>query len=223
LACQTILFGTYHANSDPNPFNCHFDVSTIVETWKYSLELFSSFIVVSVIGWRLPSLNEFLIWLTGIVVLLYTVETQGLRLEMVRQNEIAVQPLVIIGVHWKRFQNRLFLKNIGRGPALFVRIEDVALGEVAGDLADLRDRLVADVATFNQFNYVEVGEEVGFRGLCATDVTVGFENIDFLPSLDPDTAKQNYELLINYQDVDGRVHQTRMRVGKDGIALLGRH
>jgi len=179
-------------------------------------------IVVMVFGWRLASLNDLLIWLTGFVVLLYTVETQGLRLEMVRQNEIMVQPIVIIGIHRKPFDNRLFLKNIGRGSALFVRIENVPLGEVAGDLRDMRDRLVASVATFSQFNYLEAGQETSFQGLCATDARAGFLNLDFLPSLDPDTAIQNYELIIRYQNIDGRGHQTKMRIGKDGILLLGR-
>ena len=42
------------------------------------------------------ALNNALLWLTGIVILLYTAETYGLRLEMVRQNEMSVQPLIIV-------------------------------------------------------------------------------------------------------------------------------
>src|SRR5207253_10533217 len=42
------------------------------------------------------ALNNALLWLTGIVILLYAAETHGLRLEMVRQNEMSVQPLIIV-------------------------------------------------------------------------------------------------------------------------------
>jgi hypothetical protein len=170
-------------------------------------------------GWKLSSLNDVLIWLTGIVVLVYTIETQGLRFEMVRQNEMALKPFLVLFVKGNPWQRQLVLKNIGQGAALFVRIEDVLLGKVVGDLAAMRDRVVGGVATFTQYNYIESGEEAGVQALCATDPRAGRINLDFLPSIDPDKAQDNYEMTIHYQDVEGRPYQTHMRIGKDGVEI----
>ena len=77
------------------------------------------------------ALNNTLLWLTGIIILLYTVETHGLRVEMVRQNEMAVQPLVTVGIERRKvegsqeFKDMLVFRNIGRGPALFVTPADI--------------------------------------------------------------------------------------------------
>jgi Ca2+/H+ antiporter len=80
-----------------------------------------------------PHLNNWLLLLSGIVVLLYTVETQGLRMEMVRQNEIAIQPVVIALIEERsggtvsetRSRQQLVLRNVGRGTALFIKVQDV--------------------------------------------------------------------------------------------------
>jgi hypothetical protein len=37
-------------------------------------------------------------WLTALVVLAYTYETYGMRQQMIRQNEIAIQPLLIMAI-----------------------------------------------------------------------------------------------------------------------------
>jgi hypothetical protein len=87
------------------------------------------------------SLNNWLLLLSGVVVLLYTVETQGLRLEMVRQNEIAIQPVVIALIEERsgetvsenRFRAQVVLRNVGRGTALFIKLQDVTLTDPAGD------------------------------------------------------------------------------------------
>jgi hypothetical protein len=139
---------------------------------------------------------------------------------MVRQNEMAVKPFLVLRIKGDRWQRQLTVKNIGKGAALFVRIEDVSLRKVAGDITAMRDRVVGNVATFSQLNYIEPGEEAGCQALCATDPRAGRINLDFLPSIDPETAEDNYELIIHYQDVESRPHQTRMRMGKDGVELI---
>src|SRR5712691_6619831 len=69
------------------------------------------------------NLSNVIYWLTGLIVLMYTVETLGMRLEMVRQNELAIQPLVIAVIWGHPDESRqLMLRNIGRGPALSIRV-----------------------------------------------------------------------------------------------------
>jgi hypothetical protein len=76
---------------------------------------------------------------TGIAVALYTVETFYLRREMVRQNELMVQPLLITRIERAAAfdesglrREQLMIRNIGRGPGLFVRVRDVEITESAG-------------------------------------------------------------------------------------------
>jgi hypothetical protein len=181
------------------------------------------FIVVPFIVWTLDHshLNNSLVWLTGVVVLIYTNETYRLRLQMVRQNDISVKPFVVAVMKGKPYERQIFLKNIGRGAALFVWVGDVGLGEVVGQVADLRELVKPDVATFSKYNFIEAGNEQFLEALCGTPTIANSKYLDFTPSLDPDTAKQNYKVTINYQDVDGRDYQTKMQIGKDGIALIG--
>jgi hypothetical protein len=82
--------------------------------WILVLIVTSLFLVTIIIAFaarKTPTLNDWLVLLTGVVVLIYTVETQALRVEVVRQNDISVQLLVIIGIHFKKWENRIFLQK----------------------------------------------------------------------------------------------------------------
>src|SRR5262245_36247423 len=69
----------------------------------------------------------------------YTVETFGLRRETVRQNGIAVRPLVVTNIEYRQISvfpapivgTQVVMKNIGKGLALFVQIDDTTLVELA--------------------------------------------------------------------------------------------
>lgn len=164
-------------------------------------------------------LSEWVLWLTGVVVLLYTVETQGVRLEMVRQNEIAIQPLVIATIG-SRSEQRIapttrdcvVLKNIGRGPALYIQLKDIEFAKVPGGRF---------VARFESIDYIEPGKsavaEVKWRG--EFDGEGASEPRDFVPHLNPRTGNENYDVIIHYEDVDGRTHESVVRMGKGGIRL----
>lgn len=44
--------------------------------------------------------------MTALILLWYTIETQGMRLEVVRQNEIAILPLVILSIELRPVEGR---------------------------------------------------------------------------------------------------------------------
>jgi hypothetical protein len=191
--------------------------------WIFFLVVVACFsvpIILGLVGSKGVTPNDWLILLTGLVVLVYTIETQGLRFEMVRQNDLAIRPFLVLFMKGNRWERRLAIKNIGKGAALFVRIDDVPLREVVGDVAAMRDRIVGGVATLSQYNYIGAGEEAVVQALCTTDPQAGSIYLGFEPSIDPDTAQDNYELTIHYQDVESRTYQTRMRMGKDGVELI---
>ena len=193
------------------------------EQWWY----FGVFAVVLVI-WpgivylRGGNATNVIYWLTALVVLAYTVETYGMRREMVRQNEIAVEP-VVIGVIESRpgsgpagqsFRRVLILRNIGKGPALFIRIPELHLLDVAGDRLPF-------TASYQPVSYLEAGHEhILFAECKAETPTLPGSFFDALKSLDQGSAIETYGLPIHYEDVTGQRRVTAMQMGKDGIRLL---
>lgn len=162
-------------------------------------------------------------WLTALVVLTYTVETYGMRLEMVRQNEIAVQPVVIVPVEFRplsiaptaTYGHQVFLRNIGRGPALFIRVPDVNLTDPIGE--------VQFVAHFETPDLLEVGKEAVVKATMTYITRVPDPNpthLDFVASLRPETAAETYQVTAYYDDTGGRTYESVTQMGKDGIRLL---
>lgn len=161
--------------------------------------------------------------MTALLLLAYTLETQEMRREMVRQNEIAVQPLLHARVDIQEleggrlYRKAVILRNIGFGPALFVRPQEIRDAKAA-------HTGVRFVARFSPVDCIEAREEA------ATDVTlkadVGEEGEidlgDFIASLDPRsaTATSTYDVTIAYQDLSGQERESVVRMGKGGIRLL---
>ena len=144
------------------------------------------------------TVSDCLLWLTGFVLLIYTVETQGLRIEMIRQNEIAVQPVIVAAAKKGGSENIEFLlKNIGRGPALFVKV----------DYAYLRRELGENwaVAWVNAIDYIEPGCEV---------TAVALENCGY-QRLSPirKNREEPFHMTIRYEDINRTKIETVLQVG----------
>ncbi|MGH7773976.1 MAG: hypothetical protein ACREQA_17270, partial [Candidatus Binatia bacterium] len=159
------------------------------------------------------------LWSTGLVVLWYTVETHGLRLEMVRQNEMAIQPLVVATIEEKWEQRTaptardcVVLKNIGRGTALYIQPAEIEFEKVSGGRF---------VARFERIDYLEPGKdavsEVNWRGEFQEGAS---EPIDFVSNLKPYLATRTYDVRISYEDINGQKRESIVRMGKGGIRLL---
>lgn len=106
--------------------------------WCLFLPFAAALIIVLPRDLTLP-LDKWLLWLTGFLILLYTVETQGLRFEMIRQNEVTVEPVLIASMRNKEIQRVaptatevILLRNIGRGPALYISAEGALLTRELG-------------------------------------------------------------------------------------------
>ena len=170
-----------------------------------------------------PTVTDGIYLVTGIAVVLYTVETFYLRREMVRQNELMVQPLLITRIerpdaddHGGQRRDRLMLRNIGRGPGLFVRVPDVEITEAAG---------VRFTAGCEVVDVIEAGETVIAPIHVWTDVPEAPEEaprrrFKFVSNLNPKYANATQEIRVEYQDVSGQRHESVMQMGKDGIRLV---
>ena len=166
------------------------------------------------------NLSDAIYLATGLVVIFYTIETWKMRCQMVRQNEIAIQPLLITGIEKVITEEnsdhsyyQVVLRNIGKGPALFVQVKDIEIVTKQG---------MRLMAKFDPVDHVEAGKDARTH---AKLVEVGtgrelFGRWDFGPNLDPRWANETYDVSISYEDVISEKHLSIVRMGKDGIRLL---
>ena len=162
---------------------------------------------------------------TALIILAYTLETQALRLEVVRQNEIAIQPVLIATTERRDGRPRLVLRNIGRGAALFVQIQDVVLPEERG---------VRTVARFRRVDYISPEQDA----VVTSDMTTEGPGGDVLEGpregrwadpfahhMDPENSPRSYEVTIHYEDINGQRRYSVMQMGRGGIRLVrhGKH
>lgn len=166
------------------------------------------------------NVSNMLVGMTALILLAYTLETQEMRRQMVLQNEIAIQPLVIADIGYQPVEGRdvpyalqLILRNIGRGPALFVQPRDIEKGEEEG---------VRYVARFAKVDYIEAdGERVTAVTLHAVKEGEERPKVDFVDHLDPRYANHTYDVTIAYEDINGQRRESVVRMGRGGIRLLG--
>jgi len=165
-------------------------------------------------------LNNALLWLTGVMLLLYMVETHGFRLETLRQSQAAIEPLVIAtleetpqGDGQITPSSSIVLRNLGRGPALCVLIYDIEIEKIIdGHLT----------ASFELIDYIEPGHEkiapVKWRDNSKRGEPN--ESRDLAPNLDLRQTNKTYNLTIAYEDIDEKPYESVVQLGRGGVRLL---
>ena len=151
------------------------------------------------------TLSDSLLWLTGVVLLFYTAETQGLHMEMIRQNEIAVQPVIVAaGKQGESETVEFLLKNIGRGPALFVKVDGALLTRDLGE--NWR------VTYVDAIDYIEPGCEVMVAALGKRD-NQGSASVR-------KKGEEPFFMGICYEDINGTKKETVLQIGFGEHPLL---
>jgi len=162
----------------------------IVASYFGALLLFS----ICVRDWL--AVQTFAIVLTGAVVIWYTIETQLLRKETQKQTDLLIRPFVIIELKNREF----FLKNLGHGPALNVQVRPVQVSSeesIVIKFGEMRP-------TINPGETVELKAEGFHEG----NPTGRF----FTAHLNPEYAKRNLSIFIDYRNIDLKSYTTRERV-----------
>ena len=158
-------------------------------------------------------------WATGVVVLLYTVETHYMRREMVRSNAMQVQPVLITRLAGpppgEGQGDRLWAHNIGKGPALHVTFEEVDI-----NFTDMNFSTKSAVKFFS-VDFIEAGQREVVRPVFGDRVAEGFkERFDWIAQLDSRYASQDFPIIIHYEDIEGRGYTSELQMGKGGTRLL---
>jgi len=146
---------------------------------------------------------------TGIAVLWYTVETQGMRREMVRQNDLAVAPLLVFTI----VDDQLLLRNIGRGPALSIKVADVEVpAEVVTGLLvfETNDTLTPDDDLMEVHTYYHPTLPTAANRL---------DGVNFIASLKP-ASPDTYRVTVHFEDINGGARDSVAQLGNGGVRLL---
>jgi hypothetical protein len=166
------------------------------------------------------ALSNALLWLIGVMLLLYIVETYGTRREILRQNRAALEPLVIATVEEMpqvggdlRPRSGIVLKNLGRGAALSVLVYDFEVDKV------INGKLIA---SFEVIDYIEPGHEK-IAPAKWPDNRKGAgpsEAQELLSRLDLRESTRTYTLTIAYENIDEKPYESVVQLGKSGVRLL---
>jgi len=163
--------------------------------------------------------------ITGLVLIWYTVETWAIRWQMVRQNEMAIRPLVLATVESRPTKHdlwapRVVLRNIGRGPALFVRMDEFATQEIRQEGTRVLSRIppvdCIEVGKDRDLP-VEVVVEADGKELWTDS---GTNRLNYVAMLNPETARETYHIKVRYEDTYRRMYWAEVQMGKAGIRLL---
>lgn len=123
-------------------------------------------------------------------------------MEINRQNELSQRPCVIIT--YDRNKGLYFFKNIGNGPALHVKLDDIPFLEGTEYnfvyKSDSKDLLLP-------------GEEFIVRFINEKGNTA---SAFFLGAISPLSANNDFTILINYSSIDNVNYTTLGTIGKSG-------
>jgi len=150
-------------------------------------------------------LSTIAIILTGAILIWYTWETNLLRMEAHRQNEIQLRPFVLLVPEQEQFQ----LRNIGNGTALNVSIQDV---QICKD-PDVRIHFPDHVPFLNKDEAIVVTAEGYKEGKPAGDF--------FNAHLYSDYSNRTLGLIIEFQNVDSQTYIVEETVSPGKMTIDG--
>lgn len=154
-------------------------------------------------------LNAFVLVLTLLTLLIYTIATLGLWKEARLQSYLSISPLLIFEINGNNF----FIRNVGNGAALNISMDDLRIF-----VKDTPKRNVLQLV-FEEVNTLESKDrkQLTFRNYQDGKET----SADISPYLNPKYQKKSNQIFILlYTNTVGIRYYTKFRTGKDGIRVL---
>lgn len=186
---------------------------------------FFSNIILAIITWTegLPGVSTqistgevitiIVLFLTALITCYYVRITRGLWKESVHNTNLQVAPLLVVCQGKRVF----ILKNIGKGPAFDIKVEDFNLHF----FDDLFSKKVKEYRLkFEYINYLEAGEEAELKtetsenGQFVTAVTQAGVDIMLSPS-----SERSIPMTITYRDSLGQSRFSVVLFGKDNFRI----
>jgi len=96
---------------------------------QYILGILAGVLILTFIYIKYCTINpsEIVLVITAVIIYWYTLETHGMRKEMIAQKEITTMPILVI--RKRDFTFNFYIENIGNFPAYNIRIQELVLKE----------------------------------------------------------------------------------------------
>lgn len=171
-----------------------------------------------IFGIRMEEITGWVLLGTMVVIILYTIETDRMRKEMIRQTELSIKPL--IAVHSEsRFAEeigtnliKLFIKNVGYGVAKNVQIDKLEVKEVTDKGED-----ITIVFAFPTISAIIVGEKLEINKMAMPRGEFPPHPLQYMGY---HFRAQAHILNITYEDLIEREHLSKVQCSKEGCRIL---
>jgi hypothetical protein len=149
----------------------------------------------------LDKLNPLILLLTLLAIIAYTWVTWGMKKLMIKQKELSMRPFIILAY----VEDHYILKNVGHGPALKIKMDDINIS-VVGKLRFGYTFEVVDILISNE-------EKPLIIFINDTKPCDSFE----LGAITPRSAERSFDFKIRYLNLENKAYSTSGKLGKDGV------
>jgi hypothetical protein len=147
-------------------------------------------------------ISDIVLSLTFLAILWYSWETRGLKIQMRRQTELSLRPLVLID--WIS-SGGYILRNVGNGLALNIQTDDISIVDELGA-----------IYSFKKIDLLTAKDQKDLGILIGERPATGFA----LGAILPHSAVRDFDYLIRYTDIDGTRYQSSGQIGKSEAIFL---
>jgi hypothetical protein len=157
-------------------------------------------------------LSTIIIFVTLLVLIVYTVSTIGLWKQAQLQTELSISPFLIFDIE----SNKIFIKNLGNSPALKLEMDNLYL--YWEDMNDPSKKNLFEVV-FEEIDLVDSRT----RALLEHKVLRDRADTVWDPvnTMDPKyQTEHSFELILKYTNLIGKRYYTKIQTGKGGIKVL---
>lgn len=152
------------------------------------------------------------LFFTLLAVIWYANETRKLRIETVNQTELSLRPIIVLSYYANASSQRIFkIENIGKAPALNVKIDDIPIIKKDGGI---HIRYI-----FNKINIIVQNEKRDITGKIKENGNCSRNSHLFMSHFSPRSAVRSYDFIINYRNVNNKPYKTIGKWGKGGLVI----
>jgi hypothetical protein len=169
------------------------------------------------LGWATGRWSEVIYFLTGLILIWYTLETREVRLATLRQTALQIRPFLAIEYGDER---KIWVHNVGNGVARDIKFHDVRLSEGAEGATGFL------TVEWKPIDFIPKGEkrELHSEGLFLTDQERRERHADqtekWRANFGPHGKGQVYEFITDYSDLSGTPYRAAFRVHKGHTEVL---
>jgi len=152
----------------------------------------------------LDKVNPLILLLTLLAIIWYALETRGMKKQMIKQKELSIRPFIVLSYHVD--YHCYVLKNIGHGPALYSKMDNI-------DIVKIDERLTIKYS-FENVNILTPGE--------TATLNICYENGNLVTEQDqavimPRFATRSFDFRIIYHNLENKEYSTSGKLGKGGV------